>query len=156
MSVISSRIFPSLLLALLALPAHSANKTPIVTNNSSLAFGRFVPASGGTITVTPAGARNKTGAVVLVSGGAVSSALFTLSEGGNGKALVWSTITLPSTATLSSGGATMTLNNFVSDPPGTMVGTTRTDVKVGATLTVAPNQAQGNYSGSFSVTVNYQ
>jgi hypothetical protein len=151
-------IIPRLLLSLLlvALPALPANKTGNLTNTRSLAFGKFVAAGGGTITVSPAGARSKTGAVALISGGTISSASYTLTESGAGKSLSWTTITLPATATLTNGSATMQLSNFVSDPPNTFLGTGRTIMTVGATLTVAPNQAVGNYSGSFSVTVNYQ
>jgi hypothetical protein len=155
MSVIIPRLFLFPLL-LLALPAHCANKTPIVTNNTSLAFGKFVPATGGTITITPAGARSKTGTIVLVSGGTVSAATYTLTEGGAGKSLRWTTILLPTTVTLTSGASTMTVSTFTSDPATTVLGTGRTDVKVGARLTVAANQAPGNYTGSFSVTVNYE
>jgi hypothetical protein len=158
MSAIISRfsLTPLLaLLALLALPAHPANRTPVVTATSNLAFGRIVAASGGTVTISTAGVRSKTGGLVLIPGGTVSGAGFSLTEGGTGKSLTWRTITLPASATLSSGANTMTLSNFVSDPATTMVGSGRTDVKVGASLTVGANQAAGNYSGTFSVTVDY-
>lgn len=155
MPAISPRyLFPFLLL--LALPAHPANKTPVVTNTRILGFGKFVAAGGGTITINPAGARSKTGGVVLISGGTISSASFSLTESGSGKSLRWTTITLPGSASLSNGSTTMALSNFVSDPPNTVLGTGKTIVTVGATLTVAPNQAVGNYSGTFSVTVNYE
>lgn len=157
MQASASRILVSLLLWLLALPAHAANKTGNVTNTRPLVFGSFVAAGGGTISIGTTGARSKTGGVVLISGGTISSASFSLTESGAGKSLNFTNITLPGSATLSkAGGGTMTLSNFVSDPPNTVLGTGRTAVLVGATLTVAPNQAVGNYSGTFSVTVNYQ
>jgi hypothetical protein len=154
MSAITSRLLLPLLL--LALPAHPANKVGNVTNTRALGFGSLVAAGGGTITISPAGARSKTGGVVLISGAAIASASYTLTESGAGKSLRWTTITLPAAAALSNGSATMALSNFVSDPPDTILGTGRTIMTVGATLTVAPNQAPGNYSGSFSVTVNYE
>ena len=147
------RLFLAPLLALLALPAHPANKAGVITNTRPLVFGKFIAAGGGTITITPLGARSKTGGVVLLNGVTATSASYTLSETGTGKALTWRNITLPGTATLSNGTATMTLSNFVSNPAATMG--TSTVLTVGATLTVAANQAPGNYTGTFSVTVDY-
>ena len=148
-------LLPPLLL-LPASPLHAVNKTGIVTNTRALSYGRFIADAGGTIILNPAGARSKTGGVILLSGGTITSAAFSLTETGSGKSLSFTTITLPSTATMSSGSNTMTIGNFVSDPANTVLGTGKTSVLVGATLTVAPNQAPGNYSGSFVVTVNYQ
>ena len=155
MALIKPRLWCALLL-LQALPAHPANKVGTVSTTRNLAFGRFVAATGGTITIDPAGVRSKTGGLVLLSGGAVTSSSYSLTESGTGKSLRWTTITLPGSATLSSGGATMTLSNFVSDPPNTVLGTARTTMTVGATLTVAANQAPGSYTGTFAVTVNYE
>jgi hypothetical protein len=144
-------------LLLLVLPVQPANKVGNIAPTRNLALGRFVAAGGGTIVVSPAGIRSKTGAVLLLAGGTVSSAAFTLSESGNGKALVWTSIGLPASATLTNGsGASMTLTSFTSTPTGTFSGTTLTQLTVGATLNVAPNQDAGNYSGSFVVTVDYQ
>lgn len=154
MSAIIPRSLLPLLLALLALPAHPANRTGVITNTRPLVFGKFIAAGGGTITITPLGARSKTGGVVLLAGVTATSASYSLTETGTGKSLTWRTISLPATATLSSGAATMTLSNFTSDPAATMVGS-GTVLTVGATLAVAANQAPGNYSGTFSVTVDY-
>jgi hypothetical protein len=145
-----------LLLALPAAPLHAANKTANVTNTRALSFGRFAANTGGTIILGTAGARSKTGGVILMSGGTITSASFNLGEAGAGKSLNFTTITLPTTVSMVSNANTMTLSNFVSDPANTVLGTGKTSVLVGATLTVAPNQAAGNYSGSFVVTVNYQ
>ena len=147
-----------LVLSLLLLPAAPlhAIKTPNVTNTRALSFGRFVANTGGTILLNTAGARTSTSGVVLLAGGTITSAAFSLTETGTGKSLGFTTIILPSTATMTSGTNTMTVSNFVSDPANSVLGTGKTTVLVGATLTVAPNQAPGNYSGSFVVTVNYQ
>lgn len=147
---------PLLLTLLLAASAHAVDKTGVVTTTSNLAFGKFVADTGGTITIGTQGQRSRTGGVMLLGGGAVTAAAFSLTESGTGTALKFTTISLPDTATMSSGANTMTLSGFVSDPANTVLGTGRTTVQVGATLTVAPNQAPGNYSGSFTVTVNYQ
>lgn len=150
------RLLLPLLLLPPAAPVHPANKVPVVTTTRHLGLGRFVAGSGGTITISPAGARSKTGGVVLLSGGTIASASFTLTETGSGKALKWTTITLPGPTTLSSGGATMTLNNFVSNPANTFLGTTQRILTVGATLAVGADQAPGDYAGTFAVTINYE
>jgi Domain of unknown function (DUF4402) len=51
----------------------------------------------------------------------------------------------------------MTVNSFVSSPPGTgtLSGGGTQSIRIGATLIVGPNQTPGAYSGAFSVTVNY-
>jgi hypothetical protein len=158
MSVPTFRLSPAplLLLTLLAASAHAANKTGNVNNALGLSYGKFIAGTGGTVVISTAGVRSKTGGVVLLNGGAINAASFSLTESGAGKSLSFTNITLPTTATMTSGANSMTLRNFVSDPPNTVLGTGRTTVLVGATLTVAPDQAPGNYSGSFVVTVNYQ
>ena len=65
-------------------------------------------------------------------------------------------ITLPSSATLTSGGDTMTIDTFNHDAGGTPTLSGGSDTfNVGATLNVGATQAGGTYSGTFSVTVNY-
>jgi hypothetical protein len=51
----------------------------------------------------------------------------------------------------------MAVDSFVHTPAElSSIPAGGTTLAVGATLTVAPNQAPGNYSGSFSLIVNYQ
>lgn len=147
------RLLP--LLMLLALPARPDNKVGIVTATRSLALGRFVAATGGTITLTPDGVRSSTGGIILLGGGSATSAAFSLTESGTGTPLTWTSITLPSSATLSSGGASMTLTNFTSNPDHRFAAGAP-ELSVGATLEVGPNQPAGNYAGAFSVSVNYE
>ena len=65
-------------------------------------------------------------------------------------------ITLPASATLSSGGDTMTVDTFNHDAGGAPTLPGGSDAfNVGATLKVGANQAVGTYSGTFDVTVNY-
>ncbi|MET0857029.1 MAG: DUF4402 domain-containing protein [Telluria sp.] len=146
-----------LLLPLLlpALPARAADKVGSLTPASNLALGRFIAAGGGTVVVSPGGVRSTSG-VIPLPGGTISAAAFNRTESGNGKSLRWTTITLPSSATLSSGSASMTLNAFTSNPVGTFNGSNLTQLNVGATLNVSPNQPAGTYTGTFSVTVNYE
>ncbi|MET0855400.1 MAG: DUF4402 domain-containing protein [Telluria sp.] len=140
---------------LLALPGQAVDKVGSLNTTSNLALGRFIAAGGGTVVVSPAGVRSTTG-VIPLPGATVSAAGFSLIVTGNGKALRWTTITLPSSATLSSGSASMTLNAFTSNPTGTFNGSLLTQLAVGATLNVSPNQPAGTYTGTFSVTVNYE
>jgi hypothetical protein len=143
-------------LLLLALPAQPATKVPNLTPTRDLALGRFVAAGGGTVVVSPAGVRTSSGGVLLLSGGTVASAAFSLTESGTGESLKWTTINLPASATLSSGGASMTLTNFTSNPSGSFTGSALTELTVGATLNVGPNQPAGNYTGSYPISVNYE
>ncbi len=67
-------------------------------------------------------------------------------------------ITLPSSATLTSGGNTMTVDTFTHDEgalPKLPSGTGSETFNVGATLNVGAVQAGGTYSGTFAVTVSY-
>jgi len=142
----------ALMLACTAAPAQT------LTNNGALSFGAFTAGSGGTITVAPGGGRMKTGSVILVNqSGTASAAQFTIS--GTPNAVFTISLPIDGTTFLTDGGSgSMALNSFSSSPSVTGVlsgGGTQT-INVGATLSVGNLQGTGAYSGSFSVTVNYQ
>jgi hypothetical protein len=130
-----------------------------LSNTRGLDFGRFVAASGGTVIVSPTGGRTRTGGVILLNSPTANPATFIVSKSSNGgtnKAII---ISLPANGStrLTSGSNSMAVDAFVSSPATlTTVTTTGTTLSVGATLTVAGNQAPGTYSGSFPVTVNFQ
>ncbi|MBS0027752.1 DUF4402 domain-containing protein [Chitinophaga sp. 22321] len=134
--------------------------TPIsIVKDVDMNFGNVAVQStaGGTVVLTPAGVRSRTGGVTLPSTatGTVTAASFTVTGTGSYSY----SITLPSTAlTITSGSNTMTVTNFVSNPTGvgTLTAGTQT-LTVGATLNVSAAQAAGTYvSGTpFDVTVNY-
>lgn len=130
-----------------------------LSNARGLDFGRFVAAGGGTVTLSPSGLRSRTGAVVLLASPGVGQAVFNVGRTGNGRKTTIA-ITLPSNGNivLTSGTNSMAVSNFVSTPtspmPAPLLGAA--SLSVGATLNVAPNQTPGTYSGTFSVTVNYQ
>ena len=97
---------------------------------------------GATKTVAPAG------------GGAGGSAQFTIS----GLAGAEVDITVPATVTVSNTGATMT----VTLDPGATAGTQTLDattgnhiVHVGGSVTAAPAQTPGDYTGTFTITAVY-
>lgn len=130
-----------------------------IVNTQALAFGSFAAGSGGSVTVSPAGVRSAGGGVVLLSAGAGAAAQFSVTGDPN---LTYS-ITLPANGvvSLTSGGNSMAINNFTSNPVATSASTGLLSaggsqtLSVGATLSVGSNQPSGNYSGSFDVIVNY-
>jgi len=131
-----------------------------LTNTAGLDFGRFVAATGGTVVVSATGLRSRTGGVILLNSPSVAAAAFAVGTSGNrGTKLKSFILTLPANGTvrLTSGSNSMAVGSFVSSPAaGTTVSISTTTASVGASLTVAPNQAAGTYSGSFSVIANFQ
>lgn len=134
--------------------------TPIsIVKDVDMNFGNVAVQSttGGTVVLTPAGGRTKTGGVTLpATPGTVSAASFTVSGTGN----YTYTITLPSTAhQISSGANHMNVTVFTSNPSGANGQLTAGEqtLNVGATLTVAAAQPSGVYVSDtpFDVTVNY-
>ena len=146
-------------LALLSVVGAAHAQHIVLNNTRSLDFGRFVAGSGGTITISPTGVRSRTGGVGLLNSPAVGQAGFNLgksSNGNNNKAVIISVPTNGSVR-LSSGANSMAVNGFVNNPASIVaLPSAGTTLSVGATLTVAPNQPAGTYSGSFPLTVNFQ
>lgn len=130
-----------------------------LSNTQGLDFGKFVAGTGGTVVITPAGLRSRTGGVILLTSPTASQATFSVSKSSNGTTNKSIVISLPANGStvLTSGSNSMAVNAFVSSPASlTSLTTTPTTLSVGATLSVAANQAAGSYSGSFQVIVNYQ
>ena len=122
-----------------------------ISAGGDMDFGTMVTTgTAGTVTVTPAGVR--TSVNVDLFGGFPAAASFDVT----GKVDQAYFITLPSSATLTSGANTMTIDTFTDDAGAspTLPGGSDT-FNVGATLNVGATQAAGTYSGTFSVTVNY-
>lgn len=123
-------------------------------NTQGLVFGNIASsASIGTVTISPSGTRSHSGGVTPSVIGAFNNAIYTAT----GEPNATYTITLPASITISSGGNNMTVNGFTSDPTptGTLgAGGTQT-INVGATVNVGANQATGNYSGTYDVTIAY-
>lgn len=150
------------ILALLAMPVQDAlaQQVVVLSNARGLDFGRFVAGSGGTVVLSATGLRSRTGGVVLLNSPNAGQAVFNVGKsinGSNNRAVI---ITLPANGAtrLTSGANSMAVATFVRSPTTQTItipngGTT---LSIGATLSVAPNQAPGNYSGSFPLTVNYQ
>lgn len=132
-----------------------AGPVAIGSSTQPLAFGSLVAGSGGNVTVSPASVRSASGGVVLVPSGPGAAAQFSVT----GDPSATYAISLPANGvvSLTSGANSIAVNTFTSSPnlTGTLsIGGSQT-LYVGATLDVGSNQPSGSYSGSFSVTVNY-
>jgi hypothetical protein len=134
----------------------------VVTKAADLSFGKFAIGAGGTITISTSGVRSASGVVPSGDGSTMTAAQFVVT---GSKDATYS-ITHGGTTSLSrtSGSETMVLTKF-SDltaanatagtaNSGTLV-TGSQSIYVGGTLTVAANQAPGDYTGQVSVAVEY-
>lgn len=124
-----------------------------VVNVDDLAFGAIIVGASGTVAVSPQGLRTASGGALLGPSTAVSPARFRV-EGDPHAAF---SIVLPSSAVLSSGAATMTVDTFVTSPVGSGVlgPDGLAEVELGATLRVGASQPAGFYQGTFDFTVAY-
>ncbi|MGE5424273.1 MAG: DUF4402 domain-containing protein [Syntrophothermus sp.] len=133
--------------------------TPIaISKTTDMNFGNVaVSSTAGTVILSTAGSRTKTGGVTLpTTTGTVAEAVFHIT----GTPTYTYSISLSGTpVTVTSSGNTMTVDNFITNPTptGTLDGTGAQDIHIGATLNVAGNQAAGSYTSGtpFTVTVNY-
>lgn len=135
---------------------------PIVVNATSqgLSFGAFYHgASGGTISVSPAGGRSSTGSVVPLTLGTFTPALFEI-KGNEGTII---TIMNGSDVYLAgSNTGSMKLTIGTSSPASPFVlslpNPQKTQLLVGGTLTVGNSSANppGSYSGTFVIIFNQQ
>jgi hypothetical protein len=129
--------------------------TPItITKTADLNFGTIISGPAGTVTVSPAGVETASGASIVSPNPNVSAAQFNVT----GEPSTAYSISLPTSGiTISNGAQTMTVDNFISTPTpnGLLSGLGAQSLQVGARLNVLANQAVGNYSGTFSVTVAY-
>lgn len=126
-----------------------------VVNTSDLDFGTLVRGTtAGTATVNPAtGARSTTGGTTA-AGGAPGPATF-VATGVLNRLFI---IALGSTPVLTNGtGGTMTANPLMIDGPTLRLfgGGGISTIRVGGVLNVGANQQEGNYTGTFNLTVIY-
>lgn len=142
------------------LKAQEPPPRPIRINATAqgLSFGAFYHgASGGTVVITPAGARSSTGDVVLLSLGIpFSAALFQVHAH---RGTVISILNGPDTILSGTPSGTMTLHIGSSNPSSPFVSTVNFNVAIplyiGGILTVGNSAANppGSYTGSFDVTI---
>jgi Domain of unknown function (DUF4402) len=136
-----------------------------IVNTGDLDFGNVIRgATAGTVTINArTGVRTRTGGTVL-QGTVFRRAGFTST--GTGGRVVRYTLGSPAITLAGPGGATMTVNTFRISINGaaqqtlprnaTMPLTGTSSVNIGARLNVAANQADGDYTGTFTLTMNYQ
>lgn len=127
--------------------------TPIaISQTSAMSFGTVTAsAAAGTAVLSTAGGLTATGGAGSL-GGTISAAAFNVT-GSSGATF---SISLPATATLSSGASSMSVSGFNHDAgvtPTLASGTA--NFSVGATLNINANQVAGAYSGTYAVTTNY-
>ena len=132
-------------------------RPPSITVTGDLSFGAFYHgAAGGTVIISPAGARTSTGDIVLLGMGySYSPARFNIySNAGT----IISILNGPDVQ-LSWSGFTMNLNIGTSFPASPFVNSNPysvpTELTVGATLTVGNSVSNppGTYTGSFNITL---
>jgi hypothetical protein len=134
----------------------------VVTKTADLSFGKFAAGAAGSITISTSGVRTVSGGVLADGGGAMTAATFVVS-GASGAAY---SITHGGTAALSrtAGSETMSMTKFsditgANATAGTATGGTLNagaqSIHVGGTLAVGANQAGGAYTGTISITVEY-
>jgi len=152
-----TRFLPKTSLLLLVTITPVVAQEPITIGNTrSLSFGSFVAGTGGTVTLSPQGQRSITGSVTALPSASGHSAEFTVS--GDQDATYFIDLPSDSSVILTGPGSDMRLTSFTSEPSGAggQLGPGGAQVlSVGASLQVGSGQVSGDYSGSFSVIVNY-
>jgi len=160
------RARPILIAGIASLPAlllpagrEACAQQATVTNTRGLDFGRIVAIGAGTVVVAP-GLPGATGSgVIVLNGGSPGPASFTVSgyAGKTQAAMTFDSSSIQLTSVSKGVTSTMTVDTFRSLPTAdTFVApAAAANVSVGATLHVTSLQAAGSYSGSFSVTVNF-
>ncbi|MDB5745841.1 MAG: hypothetical protein JWP72_689 [Massilia sp.] len=136
--------------------AKSTVVAPIqIAKSADLAFGSFAAgATGGTVTVTPGGARSKVGDVTLMTGAGAAAQFNVSGQAG----LTYSIVLAATPLNREGGGGTMTLTPVSDLTSGLLAGTGAAGIQsffVGGDLTVGANQAPGEYLGSVTATVEY-
>ncbi len=156
------------ILAAFALSAGAAQAAPVtasatakakilkaitVNKTADLDFGTIVVGStGGTVQVDTAATPARTCAAALTCSASFSPASFGVT--GTGSAVV--TVSTDASVTLTNGTNTMTASLAKSAGTVTLAANGTGSFGVGGTLTVGANQADGAYSGTFNVSVDYQ
>ena len=131
-------------------------------NLSPLDFGNIIPLAGGTVTINAqTAARTWTG--VVPAGGTPSHARFVATGTVN---RVVSLTLAPTPIVISNGAVSMTVNQLrvsVNGGAGQPIGPNHNlgpsgviNFAIGGRLIVGANQAPGLYSGTFSLTMDYQ
>ncbi len=127
-----------------------------IVNTGDLDFGTLLRGTtAGRVVINPGtGARTVTGGVIM-AGGTPRSASFTVS--GSANRVIRISVTPGSTVLTNGTGGTMTVNTFRLNGSANrrLSAAGSATIRVGARLNVAANQADGAYTGTFNLTVDY-
>jgi hypothetical protein len=144
--------------ALLFTASAWASAQSLARATTGLSFGQIVAGPlPGTVRVSASGLRSTAGATYAGSGSGVSAATFSVASLPNTQgSSAWS-VMLPVTATISSGKAEMTIDEFEYSwsAAGGGLGQGARTLTVGATLHVGARQPSADYAGGFALTVAY-
>lgn len=138
-------------------PAEAAILSPLsVIKRADMDFGTLVVSGAGTAIIDPVTASETVTGPIVPAGTAAHPARFTATGSKNAVALIRLPRN-PINVTRVGGTETMTVTNWTTDGPvNRRIPITDTfDFSVGATLNVGAAQAEGTYTGTFTVTVQY-
>ena len=164
LSKLLKQLFLMLIMLTIYIPAYAAVATATATANitstitvstiNGLFFGDISSgAVAGTLILSPGGIRTTTGGVTVNTAVAGSPATFDV----QGTPNATYSISLPAAVVMTDGTSTMVIDNFTSSPvtTGVIGASGQQTLFVGGTLNVSSNQPFGSYTGSLSVTVDY-
>lgn len=129
-------------------------------SSNELTFGSIAPSgAAGTVTVATSGEGTADGGCTIITGSKISYGGFNIA----GAADTAITVTLPENETLKSGNETMDISDFkarlgsatADGSTGTLDSKGELALAVGAKLAVKPNQKDGEYTGTYQVSVAY-
>lgn len=124
-----------------------------ISSKQDINFGTMMsPSNDGTVTLSYNGQRSATGGIYLMNNTDVSQGIFAI-DGTAGRTVY---VSLPGEVSIYSGQNTLTVNNFTAST-GTqfILAAETTDMSIGATLNVPANAPEGEYGGTYTVTVSY-
>lgn len=127
--------------------------TPLsVVQTTAMNFGSISPDAdvATTVDLSIAGVASSTDGAGIVPASGAQQGVFTATGSGN----LAIAVTYSAGDVLTGPGANMAIGSFVDDAAAALTGGTEV-FNVGATLSVGANQTVGGYSGTFTVTVNY-
>lgn len=144
-----------------ACPPNPANcdANLVITPTQALQFGSISAPGAGAVIIDPTSIRTATGGVVLLSGGTVSAASFSMSTtpyNCTGRNFVILTVASPVTLTHATLGTTMTLDTFLTNLVAGDAFDPAVPLTVGGTLHVGTLQTPGTYTGTINITVTFQ
>ncbi|KUR71865.1 hypothetical protein AQZ52_08145 [Novosphingobium fuchskuhlense] len=126
---------------------------PIVLTHpaaASLNFGRFTTGTGGTVTITAAGAGSVGSDVTFVPGSATSADQFTVAGDASRSFSITTT-----GGNVTSGSTNLAFTTSPSAATAALGTTGTASFTVGGTLTVTGTAPAGSYTGTYSATVTY-